>query len=186
MKHLPHVRNIEQKEAEPKVENTTRDDGICRAEDYAFAPAGGEHKVKLPSGNTFLLRYPRLAYKFKNLPVAQSIAAKQQAPDESTDGQAQNVEALATTYYGLLCEVCVRPRVCMEPEAGELHPDRIRLVDAIFIARWAGGEIDANGVDLATFRAGKSRANDSDGKGGAPVRPVAKRPSDDAATGTAV
>jgi hypothetical protein len=159
------------------------DNGITRAEDYIFEPRAGEHKVKLPSGATFLLRYPGLNFTLKRLLLAQSIAAriegKAGTPDE------QHAEALSETYYAVLCEVCVSPKVSMEPKEGELHPDRFKLDDAIHILRWAGGEIDAQGNDLAKFRRPEPAADALDGSGGAPLRPVAERSPEDVPVGPA-
>lgn len=148
--------------------------GICTAEEYSFAPEAGEHVVELPSGKKFLLRYPRLEWKISRVLVSQSIVAvSQQAPESTSDPK-----ALAEAYYAILCEVCMSPRVSMDPQKGEMHPDRFSVTDAIFIARWAGGEVDAQGSDLARFRKGEPRSTVLSGKSGADVPPVAKRPVD--------
>jgi hypothetical protein len=167
-----------------------KQNGVTRAEDYAAAPATLEHKVKLPSGATFLLRYPRLSFRFKGLALAQTIGARMQArkEDEAVPEAAaaeERAQELAEVYYRILCEVCVSPRVSMTPQEGELHPDRIKALDAFFIARWAGGEIDAEGVDLAAFRGRQSGAGSGDRAGGEDVRPVAERPAEDVPVGSA-
>ena len=159
---------------------------FCTAEEYAFSPEGGEHAITLPSGKVFLLRYPRLAYKIKSVLVAQSIAARLLAEPGATMPDDEKIAASAKSHEALLCEVCVQPKVSLTPQKGELHPDRIDISDLSFIIRWAGGETDAQGNDLARFCGTKPAANASDGEGSAPVRAVAERAGEDAAVGTAV
>ena len=139
--------------------------GISTAQDYLSLQ---EVDLRLPSGLTFRLRTPGLKFRFSN-----------PAP-ESLDGKSDDEKALALAnfYYGMLCEVCVEPRVSMEAKETEIHPDRIRLSDAQFIVRWAGGQIGDDGADLDAFREGKTGRTAAAGAGGGEIRPVAERTLD--------
>jgi hypothetical protein len=154
---------------------------ITRVEDYGPAPSGGEHKVKLPSGAVFLLRYPSLEYKIGRSLIAQSIAAKMQNRPEAQPSETRSAAEIAETYFAVLEEVCVQPRVSKQPKEGELHPDRIRLSDAVHIMRWASGEVDDNGVDFAAFRGTRADPASISGPGGEAVRAVAEQPSENVA-----
>jgi hypothetical protein len=158
-----------------------KDTNICCAEDYAPDSHAEGYSVRLPSGKLFLLRYPRLAFRIGRLIVAQSVAAMLQR-----DAEPGGSESIVRSYYEVLCEVCMRPGVSLTPGKGELHPDRITLNDALFIVRWAGGEIDADGNDLSAFRANKPKADAPDSASSADVRTVAERPVGDVAVETAV
>jgi hypothetical protein len=166
---------------------------ICRAEDYGPDPHAEGQPIRLPSGKMFLLRYPRLAFRLDRVLVSQSVAAMlqggespaEQSPIAEPVPKEKSVEVVSA-YYEVLCEVCVRPKVSLTPGEGELHPDRITLDDALFIVRWAGGEVDANGNDLSTFRAKKPQTDASSSAGGENVRTVAERPIGDVAVETAV
>jgi hypothetical protein len=139
--------------------------GISTASDYLSAR---EVDLKLPSGQVFRVRAPGLKFQFSS-PMPENLDGK---PD------AEKSQALADFYYRMLCECCVEPRVSMEPQEGELHPDRIRLADAQYITRWAGGEIGSDGADLAKFPRGEAGRSAGDGAGGGDVRPVAERPAE--------
>jgi len=147
--------------------------GVATAQDYLNAQ---QVDLRLPSGKVFRVRAPGLRFRFA-MPAPENLDGK---PD------AEKAEALAQFYYGMLVEVCVEPRVSMEPKEGELHPDRIRLADAQFIVRWAGGEVSADGADLGKFPGGEAGGGSIDRAGGADIRPVAKHPADDATDPAAV
>ncbi len=167
------------------------ENGITTAADYKRAH---EQMVTLPSGAVFELRQPSLGFRLTHLGLVQSIAAKMQAGgnDRGPQGAAlQDDEAkrLVQVYYDILCEVCVNPRVSLSPPVGAihespLHPDDIRLEDAVFIARWAGGEVTPDGSgDLARFHRRKSDHAAPDRAGGGDVRPVAERAAEDGPDG---
>ena len=86
--------------------------GIASAQDYLRAQ---EAELRLPSGKTFRVRAPGLKFRFSN-PAPEDL--------EGLTGE-EKAQALAEFYWRILCEVCVQPRVSMDPREGELHPDRI-------------------------------------------------------------
>jgi len=139
--------------------------GISTAQDYLSLQ---EVDLRLPSGQTFRVRAPGLKFRF-SAPAPENLEGKTEAEKAAT---------LADFFYRILCEVCVEPRVSMEPKEGELHPDRIRLADAQFIVRWAGGQIGDDGADLDAFREGKTGRTAAAGAGGGEIRPVAERTLD--------
>jgi hypothetical protein len=145
--------------------------GIATAQDYLGAQ---EVDLKLPSGQTFRVRAPGLKFQFSS-PIPENLDGK---PD------AEKAQALAEFYYRMLCEVCIEPRVSMEPKEGELHPDRVRLADAQFIVRWAGGEVSADGADLERFRPGEAGRAAGDGARSRDLRSVAERASEPAREST--
>jgi hypothetical protein len=113
-----------------------------------------EHPVTLPSGAVFLLRKPTLSYRMTHFTAYQSVAARLSNPQAGAVNADTDTKQLVQLYYDVLCECCVKPRISLAPQEGELHPEQIQMRDALFIARWAGGEIDpASGTDLAEFRA---------------------------------
>jgi hypothetical protein len=140
--------------------------GIASAQDYLRAQ---EAELRLPSGKTFRVRAPGLKFRFSN-PAPEDL--------EGLTGE-EKAQALAEFYWRILCEVCVQPRVSMDPQEGELHPDRIRLTDAQFVIKWAGGEIGSDGADLAGFPGTGAGPGAGAGANGADVRPVAERPAHD-------
>jgi len=153
------------------------ENGITRAADYRRASDAyhGLQRVTLPSGAVFVLRRPSLAYRLTHLKAYQSIAARAQAQTSApTDIAGQ--QQLVDFYYGVLCEVCVSPRVSMDAGHGQdgrptdvLHPEQIQARDAFWIARWAGGEVDAAGADLAEFRKREYGADSVPGSSSADV-----------------
>jgi hypothetical protein len=150
--------------------------GITTATAYA-ALTQAIH-LKLPSGAVFLVRRPTLGYRLQHPELYQSIAARS-AIRNSESGI--STPDLVRFYYDLLQEVCVDPRVSLNPQEGELHPEAIQFADATFIARWAGGEVDAAGADLAEFRGAKPAAASAAVAGGgdlalSPERTHAWRP----------
>jgi hypothetical protein len=172
------------------------ENGITTAADYARLT---EQQVALPSGAVFLLRRPTLKFRLGNLGAFQSIAARAQSSaglQAGTPASDEEVKAIVQYYYDVLCECCVQPRVSLRPiadargsdgadnqrgdqsgdQSGDrqgadvLHPEQIQLRDALFIARWAGGEVDpSSGTDLAEFhrqRAGTGEPAAARARGG--------------------
>ncbi len=146
--------------------------GVTTAADYkALLEA---QRVRLPSGKVFLLCRPTLGFRFRNPGVFQSIALSAAFPGPAENDDEQ-VRSLVRMYYQLLCEVCVQPRVSLAPQEGELHPEQILFADAMHIARWAGGEVDGLGADLAEFRQPQSRPRPDAGASGGDVALPAER-----------
>ena len=145
------------------------ENGITSAADYRRASESyhGLQRVTLPSGTVFLLRRPSLAYRLTHLASYQSVAARASDPGFGTRDSGLGIgeqQKLVEFYYAVVCEVCVSPRVSLDAPRGSglgtrdsgevtaIHPEDIQARDAFFIARWAGGEISADGADLAEFR----------------------------------
>src|SRR6516164_5996770 len=145
------------------------ENGITSAADYRRASESyhGLQRVTLPSGAVFLLRRPSLAYRLTHLASYQSVAARASDPGFGTRDSGLGIgeqQKLVEFYYAVVCEVCVSPRVSLDAPRGSglgtrdsgevtaIHPEDIQARDAFFIARWAGGEISADGADLAEFR----------------------------------
>jgi len=172
------------------------ENGITTANDYRRASEAyhGLQRVTLPSGGVFLLRRPSLAYRLTHLASYQSVATRgQQGGIWNPDSPAEQ-QKLVEFYYAVLCEVCVSPRVSLDAPRNvaqgslsnpavvqelektqgcksnpALHPEEIQARDAFWIARWAGGEVDAAGTDLAEFRKREYGADSVPGSGSADV-----------------
>jgi hypothetical protein len=140
--------------------------GITTASAYA-ALTQAIH-LKLPSGAVFLVRRPTLGYRLQHPELYQSIAARSHGQTSTDRGYLTTAE-MVRFYYDLLQEVCIEPRISLNPQEGELHPEAIQFADATFIARWAGGEVSADGADLAEFRGSKSAAASAAVAGGGDV-----------------
>lgn len=143
------------------------------AEDQAFEPA---ERVVLPkSGLAVMLRRPRpIAFTLfgRPLPASLSVPVGEPSglpPRVEAGGQSpplqmtpEELAALSKFWVEIFERMFQAPKLSLNPQPDEIHPNWLPAEDARFLIRWAVGEVvpmEGHRDDLAEFRgAGRSGA----------------------------
>lgn len=144
-----------------EVRHYSRESGaIATAEDLRKAAEAEAYdppaNVRLPKSRfVILVRRPRpLAYLIGGAPLPQGLAAKLAASEEPENLYLTDDERTALferrAHVHLSC--FIQPKFSLNPGEGEANLAWLPEEDRTFLARYLGGEIDADGADLGTFR----------------------------------
>lgn len=133
---------------------------IATAEDLRKAAEAEAYdspeRIALPKSRFIILvRRPRpLAYLIGGAPLPQGLAAKLAASEEPENLYLTDDErtALFERRARVHLSCFVQPKFSLNPGEGEANLAWLPEEDRTFLARYLGGEIDANGADLGTFR----------------------------------
>lgn len=142
---------------------------IARVEDFrqrAEAEAWEEPvRIVLPkSGLAVVVRRPRpLAYTLVAHPVAYCLAAQiAEAGSVETAGlTAEDRRALAMAAEEVFCAAIVEPKFALEPGPDAIDPRWVPPEDRLFLTRYIGGEVAADGRNLAPFSPERDAAGSS-------------------------
>ena len=160
---------------------TEKTNGVASAEDFrrlAEAEAFGQpDRVILPgSGLAVIIRRPTLMYfrvRRTNWPEdlvekmeARTLGAKLEfTPEEQLFLFRQDTE--------LFKEAFVKPGLSLTPGPDEINPNWLLEKDVDFLRRYLGGQVLADGTELATFPGSESRDSGDGGDPGGEVRAAA-------------
>ncbi len=137
------------------------------AERDAWEP---EERIVLPkSGFAVIVRRPRpLAYAMSGIPLPQGLAAKLAAADGAEQAALTREEqvAMVLSYAAVTAAAFVKPRASTSPGPDEFDPRWLPPEDQAFLSRYLGGEIDAAGASLETFRGQRARPAAAGADGG--------------------
>jgi hypothetical protein len=115
---------------------------------------GPAETVTLPSGLVFLMRRPRPLWWVLEGRLPSSLAAKL-AGDSGLatrdSGKPEEIIELSRWVIALLEETVIEPKIRLKPGPKEVDPNWISEEDLLFIIRYAGGEVQADGRDLSSF-----------------------------------
>lgn len=132
----------------------TAEDLRKAAEAEAYDPP---ERLALPkSGFIVLVRRPRpLAYLIGGAPLPQGLAAKLAASEDPENAYLTDEDrrALFERRARVHLSCFIQPKFSLDPADGEANLAWLPEEDRNFLARYLGGEIDADGADLGTFRA---------------------------------
>ncbi len=143
---------------------STVDDVKRKAEENAFEL---DETVELPSGLVFQIRRPKPIWWILNRAIVPaSLLGKlegspiDQAPYDPTP---EDLVASANMMTNLIESVVVSPKIRRNPKEDEVSPNYISQDDLMFILKYAGGEVSAQGQNLGDFRKQSGPAVDSTG-----------------------
>lgn len=126
--------------------------------------------VRLPSGLVVLAARPGPEWWLRNGRLPQSIAARFAGTPDTAPSSPEDLVKMAEWTVSLISEIMVSPAVSLTPNPDQIHPGLISDNDILFLTRYAGGEISADGQNLDTFPGRRDAGSDAGANGASVVQ----------------